>query len=88
MTLFQGGTKLPAWPKVSPIDGTQRKYAETYLLRALQQGCGVVARLGASHWNPSYVAGETGGGGAGEIFPSVPHEFHFLGETRGIQYIT
>ena len=21
MTLFQGGTKLPAWPKVSPIDG-------------------------------------------------------------------
>ena len=22
MTLFQGGTKLPAWPKVSPIDGT------------------------------------------------------------------
>ena len=21
MTLFQGGTKLPAWPKISPIDG-------------------------------------------------------------------
>ena len=21
MTIFQGGTKLPAWPKVSPIDG-------------------------------------------------------------------
>ena len=22
MTLFQGGTKLPAWPKISPIDGS------------------------------------------------------------------
>ena len=23
MTLFQGGTKLPAWPKIGPIDGTK-----------------------------------------------------------------
>ena len=22
MTLFQDGTKLPAWPKISPIDGS------------------------------------------------------------------
>ena len=25
MTLFQGGTKLPAWPKISPIDGMSCK---------------------------------------------------------------
>ena len=24
MTLFQGGTTLPAWPKISPIDGSSR----------------------------------------------------------------
>ena len=30
------------------------------------------------------MAGETGGGGgAGGTFPSGPHQFHFLGGTRG-----
>ena len=34
------------------------------------------------------MAGETRGGGPGGIFPSGPRKFHFLGGTRGTQYIT
>ena len=32
------------------------------------------------------MAGETGGGGGG-TFPSGPHKFHFLGGTRGTEYM-
>ena len=35
MTLFQGGTKLPAWPKVSPIDGRGKWGKADYLRNSM-----------------------------------------------------
>ena len=36
----------------------------------------------------TYTWLEKPGGGTGGTFPSGPHQFHFLGGTRGTQYIT
>ena len=62
-----------------------------------------VAGLSKTHFYEKYLmqmkgqnmctmAGETGGGGGGREGPSPPasgpHQFHFLGGTRGDQYIT
>ena len=37
MTLFQGGTKLPSWPKISPIDGTVFQGCTLILLKIFRK---------------------------------------------------
>ena len=68
-----------------PWDGrTRAEGASSPVSRAERRDRKERGRKGVSHSRRN----RGGGGGPGGTFPSGPHKFHFLGGTRGTQYIT